>query len=356
MEPIDLNLSATQTALLEAAIQAPSADNSCPWQWQWVNEDKLILSNDPALSGKATDNTYILTNLAMGAAAENIVLKAVEKNLSTKVNYRHEQDRIEVTIEFEKLDDTINVSEQKKLASQISLRHSDRRFPFKGQVSGQQLAELEQSIQNSKSNLLGFNEKSAIKAVEPIIRRAEAVRFEDESLHAELFDSVKFDEKESEEGMTLAVLGIEVFARPMFRLLRKWSFMKALNIIGASKLIAIRSVSLPILNSPALVMITTPSDSSEDVFQTGRQIQRVWLKATELGLSVHLYAAPGVLSLAMPDLASQHSEVLRKVKNELDHISQQKGHCIMCMRLGERQGEPAKSGRRSISSLIKKLS
>lgn len=348
---MESTLTPSQKAILEAARQAPSADNSCPWQWDWTGENELVLNNDKDRSGKATDNTYILTNLAMGAAVENAVLKALDFKLSADVEYRHQGTDIIVTIQFAPLDGEIEVNEQNKLASQIELRHSDRRFPFKGNVTEQQFSQLAQSIQHPGCQLLSFNEKSAIKAVEPTIRKAEAVRFKDETLHAELFDTVKFGESNPEEGMTLPVLGIEPPARPMFRMLKSWPVMKALNHIGASKLIAIRSVTLPILNSPALAMITSPSDESADVFSTGRQIQRVWLKATELGLAVHLYAAPGVLSLANPPLAADLSSVLTEVKAELDDITQGKGHAIMFFRLGEKPGDVPRSNRRALNSL-----
>lgn len=349
---MELSITPIQNAILEAARLAPSADNSCPWQWEWISEKELVLNNDKSRSGNATDNTYILTNLAIGAAVENAVLKAHELKLSASIAYQHQGDNITVTLQFTPLEDHAAVQSD-NLAGQIALRHSDRRFPFKGVVSEQQLSELSQIISHPGCHFISFSEKATIKAVEPIIRKAEAVRFKDETLHAELFDTVKFGQKDPDEGMTLAVLGIELPARPMFRMLKSWPVMKALNYIGASSLIAIRSVTLPVLNSPALAVVTAPTDTSEDVFNTGRQIQRVWLKATELGLSVHLYAAPGVLSLAKPKLAPELLAELSEVKSQLDEITLDKGHAMMFFRMGEKPGDVPRSNRRPLSSLKK---
>jgi hypothetical protein len=349
-----MTLSASQKdAISQAARHAPSADNSIPWQYSWLENDALLLVNDKARSGNATDTTYILTNLAMGAAAENALLAASTLGITSAVNYSKDEDEIRATISFELANDNQNTPLDADLAQQIELRHSDRRFPYKGEITEDIITNLQDSISDPAHSLKVYNTKNTIKEIVPYIRRAEAVRFKSESLHSELFDTVKFDEVSPDEGMTLDVLGIEAPARPMFRLLRKWSAMKFLNLLGTSQLIAIRSVTLPIINSPGLAMITTPSDSAQNIFNAGRQIQRVWLQATSLGLAVHLYAAPGVLTLAKPDLPTKLLSELAEVEDYLDEITPGTDKAIMFFRLGYKEGTPPRSGRRSLKSLEK---
>lgn len=347
-----------KNAIAEAARYAPSADNSVPWQYSWNDDQKLVLVNDKTRSGEATDNTFILTNLAMGAAAENADLKAQSLGFSCSTDYQKEGNHIAVTLHFSPLNDydgddnTLNI----ELVNQIELRHSDRRFPFKGELTKELIDRLEASINNSKHSLTVYNKKAEIKKVVPYIRRAEAVRFKNESLHGELFETVKFDDDAPEEGMTLDVLGIEPPARPIFRLLNKWSWMNRLNKIGAAQMIAVRSVTLPIVNSPGLALITTPSDKAEHIFNTGRQIQRVWLQATALGLSVHLYAAPGVLTLAKPDLAPSLASELTEIEEQLDQLTPGTEKAVMFLRLGFKQGSPARTSRRTLESLRNRVS
>lgn len=347
-----MTLTASQkNAISQAARLAPSADNSIPWQYAWLENNALLFINDKARSGSATDTTYILTNLAMGAAAENALLTASTMGLIGVVNYSKDEDEIKVTITFELGSDNETNDFAVNLAQQIELRHSDRRFPFKGEITEDIIANLKDSISDPAHSLKVYNTKTTIKEIVPYIRRAEAVRFKSESLHSELFNTVKFDEVSPDEGMTLDVLGIEAPARPMFRLLRKWSAMNFLNWLGTSKLIAIRSVTLPIINSPGLAMITTPSDSAQNIFNAGRQIQRVWLQATSLGLSVHLYAAPGVLTLAKPELPTELINELSEIEDYLDEITPGTDKAIMFFRLGYKEGTPPRSGRRSLQSL-----
>jgi nitroreductase len=246
-----MTLSASQKdAISQAARHAPSADNSIPWQYAWLEDDALLLVNDKSRSGTATDSTYILTNLAMGAAAENALLAASTIGLIGSISYAKDEDEIKAIVTFESANDDHTDTVAAELAQQIEIRHSDRRFPYKGEITEDIITNLKNSLSDPAHSLTVYNNKNSIKKIVPYIRRAEAVRFKSESLHSELFDTVKFDEASPDEGMTLDVLGIEAPARPMFRLLRKWSAMKVLNWIGTSQLIAIRSVTLPIINSP----------------------------------------------------------------------------------------------------------
>ena len=82
----------------------------------------------------------------------------------------------------------------------------------------------------------------------------------------------------------------------------------------------------------------------------GRQLERVWLAATAEGLAVHPYAAPGVLTLAKPELGSELDAELSQVQMALkQHFSEQ--NVVMFLRLGYKNGKPARSARRNVTEL-----
>jgi hypothetical protein len=173
-------------------------------------------------------------------------------------------------------------------------------------------------------------------------------------LHGELFQTVNFDDPAPSQGMTLDMLGIEPFARPVFRYISTWRNMQKLNKIGASNMIAIRSVTLPIKLSPGLCLLTASGASRLDMVKAGQQMLRFWLAATKLGLSVHPYAAPGVLTLAKPALDSVLTNELSDVEKGL--AEQQETTTIMFFRIGFKKGLPVRSQRRNIDSMHKKVS
>ena len=73
--------------LILAAIWAPSADNSQPFQYQWQDESTLSLFIDPERSGKASDNRFVLSDIALGAVIENVVIAAGPFELMANVSY-----------------------------------------------------------------------------------------------------------------------------------------------------------------------------------------------------------------------------------------------------------------------------
>ena len=128
--------------LILAAIWAPSADNSQPFQYQWQDESMLSLFIDPERSGKASDNRFVLSDIALGAVIENVVIAAGASELKANVSYLpNANDEYHVcNISF---DSTTELNDEDiALANFIEKRTTDRRFPFKGQIDEDTKAKL----------------------------------------------------------------------------------------------------------------------------------------------------------------------------------------------------------------------
>lgn len=345
-----------QTRLIQAAIHAPSADNSQPFKFKWLSNNILQLFLDPLLSGKATDNTFVLSDLAMGAVIESVVLEGISLGLQSSVTLFPENDAdhyFVAQISFESLND-VHLTKESTLAQQIPLRCTDRRFPFEGEVSDQMIKDIQSVINESDCQLLGFNQKNKIDDIIPTIYKAEKVRFESEQLHQELFNTVSFTREKVDSGMNLDVLGISKFESKGFEWMSSWKVMSWLNKLGASGQIAKKSVVNPIKQSPALLLLTASDLSRKGIVNTGRQLQRVWLKCTEMKLSVQLYAAPGVLSIAKPKLSLPLGKIISVVEQEMRNLTNDNGVGVMFLRIGNMKGSPqVRTGRRDISSFAK---
>ncbi|MDX2367877.1 MAG: hypothetical protein QNK36_05660 [Colwellia sp.] len=342
--------------LIEAAIFAPSADNSQPFLYSWGDNNELFFSLDPNLSGQATDSSFVLSDLAVGAAIESIVITALLINYVTDVKLfpKGESELYDIA----KLTFTGSeaiAEEDIRLAQQIPSRCTDRRFPFKGEVTDSIIEQIKSAVNSDKHQVLGFNRRTDINSIVPTIFKAEKVRFESEQLHQEIFKTVVFNRDYASQGMNLDVLGIKKFESMGFSCIKRWKTMEKLNWIGASKEIAKKSVVKPIEKSPALLLLTTPSSSRTDIIGTGRQMLRVWLKCTELGLSVQLYAAPGVLSLVKPEIGPDLLSVLAEVEKELLTITRNSGRGLLFFRIGFCEGQPYRTGRRSVEDLLRKV-
>lgn len=357
-----------KASLIDAGIRAPSADNSQPWKYQWDNASELSIWRDAELSGFATDKTFILTDLAIGCVIESIRLKALESKLNVEIVYcpSDESEKIATLVFTSSASNTPPLPNEKgnkkvvdetasdrELASYIEARCTDRRFPYKGPVTESESLALASAVNDKDYALNVYTDKAAIVQFLPSIKEAEQIRFECASLHQELFQTIVFDQPAPDKGMTPAMLSIEPIARPMFRLMATWRTMQKLNKIGTSKMIAMRSVTLPFKLSPAMCVLTTKSTSRIDIIKAGQQMLRFWLKATQLGLSVHPYAAPGVLPLAKPDVGEPYLSRLSNVKRNVDSEVANGQQVIMFFRVGRCAGTPTTSCRRSADSLKK---
>ena len=69
--------------------------------------------------------------------------------------------------------------------------------------------------------------------------------------------------------------------------------------------------------SPALGLIKIPNNDRISVIKGGQAIQRVWLIATQNGLSIQPYAAPGIFSLGFISCEAKHKTAIGEVAGEM---------------------------------------
>jgi len=344
--------------LITAAIYAPSADNSQPFQFRWQNDNTLELWIDPTRSGKASDNRFVLSDIALGAVLENIIVCADSFPLSTQIEYFPDGVQNELfiaSIYFLPAERALDASDD--LVGEIPKRCTDRRFPFKGPIKTQTIELLTNAAKQRDCDLLSFACKKTIKHVLPVIQQAETIRFKSKILHQELFSTVHFNNTQAEEGMPISVLAIEKPAQPMFKLMKKWSVMNFVNKIGGAAMLGFRSVRIPILFSPALVLITMKGKDRLSVIKAGRAIQRVWLQASQQGLSVQPYAATGIFSLGYivceDELKSQLDAVAKQMHNIVNNNSATNDYGLMFLRIGYNKPVKHRTNRRSLDSFVK---
>jgi hypothetical protein len=89
--------------------------------------------------------------------------------------------------------------------------------------------------------------------------------------------------------------------RRPFALLRHWPLTKILNVFGAHALLGIRAAYLPCRLSPKLVVIGSKLPRDDAAIAVGRAMQRLWLQATLLGMSIQPLAASTVLPMQTSD-------------------------------------------------------
>lgn len=320
--------------LIEAAILAPSADNSQPWLYRWNNE-ALELWIDETRSGGFSDQRFVLSDLAIGACIENIAIRALSLGYGSQVEYLPDPEQ--APLWAARITFFPAPKQDEVLAQAIPKRHTDRRFPWKGPIATttKQLLSAE-ATKFPGVKLIWLDGTPHYKTALNAMWLAESLRFSNKELHQELFSSIRFDagnQAPCEEGLAPHTLAIEPPLRPAFKALRHWPTMRTLNWIGSNYLIGFRSAVLPALLSPALCLITIENTERPHIIQTGQALQRLWLMATGDNLSLQPFAAVGILTLGFIKLPHSHTRALHKVTQLMRSITGN-DQGVLLLRLG----------------------
>lgn len=294
--------------VLHAGILAPSADNHHRvWFERRVGGAVDILATATAGWDEQPHRQW-LDLIASGAIVENIALRSLELGRALQVQWFPDPFRRELTARL----NWVNArTRPDPLAKAIASRHTHRGFYRRAPLSPDALERMRTSASSGPGAALVWLDKPASRAAAlHAIRLAEAERFRRRALHAELFGAIRFDiswAESAEEGLPPATLAVEPPLRAAFAQLRRWPLMRALNWLGASQALAMRSAYLPAMLAPHLGAIVLPepaigpqSDGSTGdarcgAAQVGQALQRAWLTAAAEGFAFQPFAAATAL-------------------------------------------------------------
>lgn len=300
-----MRLTATLRDILHAAVQAPSADNHHRLRFEPISEGLRVWSQ-PGRLANLRGYQRTLDLLSLGAVIENIDLRAGAHHLAASIElFPNRQADLVAHIELQSA-----TSDADPLHAAIPIRHSNRRF-FKGPPVApailQRIADKAGKWPACALDWLDGAEQR--RKVLPLIRQAEAERFHNPILHAEMFENIRFDSgwhQTCEDALPPGALEVEALLRPFFRLLRHWPIMRLLNRMGAYKQLGWRAGDLPCRFAPHLAVISAPGLGDPEQIDAGRTFQRAWLAIAQHGLALQampasvLYAQETAIELGIP--------------------------------------------------------
>lgn len=285
-------------ALLAAANAAPSADNRHVVRLE-ASDRRLQVWPTPALAS-ASGTRRVLGLLSVGAVAENLMLRAAQLGVRLQPSWPTQRANAAPLVDFEACEEEPPVADV--LAGAIAARHTNRHAFFRGPrlTATAQQAMSAQAGAVPGTELLWLDSPNRRGKALQLIRWAEAERFRNRELHAELFESIRFDvgwQAPSAEGLPPGSLELPLFERPAFALLRHWSVQRLANALGAHHFVGWRGAGLPCRLAPHLCAVVASGGLEAAAVSAGRLLQRVWLQATVLGLSFQVFAAAPVYAL-----------------------------------------------------------
>jgi hypothetical protein len=267
--------------ILFLASLAPSAHNTQPWFVKYIEPYHWIIGNDKSKWLPAVDPNQRETILSIGAFIQNLDYAAssfgyiCDWNLLAKTN--QDEQVIEVKLHKKELKNSFDIA---KIKERRTVRSNYLNIELKNEDI--------QYLTNSESEFLHYlpvsgNESKYIDQQTIIANQLQSDR---DPTQKELADWIRFSTKEAEkhrDGLTTASMEIEGFAGWIVRnFYNKDSVMKK-----DFREKGIDNVKKEVSESAGWFLITSKDNSVATLLETGRRMERLFLKVREKNIAIH---------------------------------------------------------------------
>ena len=345
--------------IVSAGIMAPSGGNAQPWKFLYTG-NRLYVFHDAHYSHSLLDFNSLGSYLAIGAAIENMVVKAGAAGLLATSTYfpLKNANKLAAVLSFEQDD---KLAETNYLEPSIYGRHTYRNTFARPALPPIIPGLLQQSIQLYQgAELHLLTDEDTMRELGDISATAEMLRILHPRGHYDTFTHelrwTKEENEEKRDGLDVATLGATLNELVALKVAADAEAIGTLRDIrggGAFKKMVNKAVS----HSSALGIITMPSASDEAFLKGGRAVERVWLEANLAGLSfqpiTQLVFLLARLKHQPPETDANFIAELEKLYTRfytlLPRLKEKEP--VFIFRLGE-AGEPVRSLRRSLSSVF----
>ncbi len=347
--------------ILEAGNTAPSGENCQPWHFYLRGTSVDITlrpERDQSLYNWGQRSSY----LALGAVVENMSIAATHEGMRCEVSYFQNQDKplLVATLAFHA--DLSVVPDH--LGLSISKRVSNRNPYAVEALPPDVIRVLGRCLESYPGALHLTEERTAIRELGRVGSTNEEIMLANKALHAFFFSHVNWTKEEDEKkkvGFYIKTLELPAPARSLFRVFQHWPIMRILNVFGFNKIAATQNAAT---NSSAAVMaaFSTPGLEPIDFVKIGRAVQRFWLTASSLGLSVQ--PLTGVLYFRLRIFqgegtifsAREKKRILDAYDTVLRVFGLTREHVVFMCRIGRGPGPSARATRFPLSDVYTRIS
>lgn len=282
-------------AVVEAANQAPSADNSTPWRFEVDASSLSVLPN-------GADTTELtrrrLDWISLGCALESARIRLSRFQLDADIELAAPSARASARLSWT----SQRKAELDPLDAWLEARHSNRSLMFKGPPlePNQQQSFESDAARVPGSAMTWLDQPERRRAAVSLMQTAERLRFAQRELHQELYGAVRFDvgwHQSCESGIAPGALGVHLPERFGFQALRHWPLQRMANLLGAHRLLGLRSAGLPARWTPHLIAVGAAAGEFHDCVAAGRLLQRLWTRAAMVGMAAQVMAASPLYAL-----------------------------------------------------------
>jgi molybdopterin/thiamine biosynthesis adenylyltransferase len=290
--------------IIADAIAAPSGGNSQPWKWLYHN-GQIYAFLDRTRSRIPYDPQGLGSVLAIGCAAENLILSAHNAGLKTCCDVHPNADAPELIARFtfHRCD---NADAERvwrpKLYQFIATRRTNRKPGNRQPLPAEDKAALSEAARSVAGSEIHWLEgESQLQECAESVALCDLLQLTSQPLHEFVMSEIRWTPEElraTRDGIGLENLELSPSDKAGFELCRDWSALEFVREVGSGGNLT-KFSRKAIVSASAVGLITAPAQTVDANFSAGRAIERMWLTATERSLALHpMTALPYILAAA----------------------------------------------------------
>lgn len=306
--------------LVEYATLAPSGGNSQPWRFVYRNK-ALECYTDRERSGIALDFDGYFSQLAIGAAVENICLAASSFGLSVHCELfpSGPQESLVCRVRWENV---TGASRTDPLFDQIRKRVTNRLNGARKELSIDSLVALSSAAQAARAELRLVTTTPELQQVADLLGKVDRIVMLEPEFHADLMRELRWTPEDAErtrDGIDVRSLELSSVDRVALELIAKPRVVTAIRRLGGGGALGTMTKKW-IGSASAAGLVVVSGNAHERYFQGGRALQRIWLQASSLGIAIQpitvITALHARVLYAPTSLSQRALELYRKILPE----------------------------------------
>ncbi len=277
----DLTLKPDEQAILYLASLAPSGHNTQPWFVQYLEPYHWIIGNDRAKWLPAVDPTQRETMLSIGAFIQNLEYAAGDLGYIcdwTLLAATNQDDRVMA----------VKLSKALSAKAFDTAKIKNRRTVRSGFLSDVLKPEDIKDLTDSEPELIHYLPATSKESqfINQQTIEANRLQADRDPAQQELADWIRFSSRDAEkyrDGLTTASMEIEGAAGWVVR-----NFYGRNNVMQSDfRSRGIDQIKQEVATSAGWILITSKENSVTALLETGRRMQRLFLKVREKGIAIH---------------------------------------------------------------------
>lgn len=345
-------------SLVAHGTLAPSGGNCQPWRFEY-RDRVLSCWHDAQRSASLLDFGDVASYLAIGAAVENIAITASSLGLGAEVSTPVKPTEAGPVCEIRFARDPSRPVDA--LAAYVVQRVTNRKPGPPSPLERDVVTALLDEADTAGAQLQLCEDRSTLTALGEVIGRGERQRLLNRQMHGEMMSELRWTADEvvqTRDGLDLQTLEMTDTDLAGMRLVSDWSVMEAVRSIDAGQGL-LKPSTRAVDTGSAMGLLTIDGVGVYDYFRAGRAMQRVWLRATALGLAFQpmtalLYMFARVERGAGEGLSEAAIAELRRLRarfGEIFDVGPNRG-LAMLFRLAVAEPPTARSLRRRVDDVL----